>query len=62
MQYTPEVRTDAAALSSPNELAKLIRKLRWMGLDDEARRLQLVMRTLPVEERGSVSIGPFSTD
>ena len=62
MQYTPEVWTDAAALSSPNELAKLIRKLRWMGLDDEARRLQLVMRTLPVEERGSVSIGPFSTD
>ena len=62
MQYTPEVGTDAAALSSPNELAKLIRKLRWMGLDDEARRLQLVMRTLPVEERGSVSIGPFSTD
>jgi len=62
MQYTPEVRTDAAALSSPNELAKLTRKLRWMGLDDEARRLQLVMRTLPVEERGSVSIGPFSTD
>ena len=62
MQYTPEVRTDAAALSSPNELAKLIRKLRWMGLDDEARRLQLVMRTLPVEERGSVSIEPFSTD
>ena len=62
MQYTPEVRTDAAAPSSPIELAKLIRKLRWMGLDDEARRLQLVMRTLPVEERGSVSIGPFSTD
>ena len=62
MQYTPEVRTDAAAPSSPTELAKLIRKLRWMGLDDEARRLQLVMRTLPVEERGCVSIGPFSTD
>ena len=62
MQYTPEVRIDATAPSSPTELAKLIRKLRWMGLDDEARRLQLVMRTLPVEERGSVSIGPFSTD
>ena len=62
MQYTPEVRMDAATPSSPTELAKLIRKLRWMGLDDEARRLQLVMRTLPVDERGSVSIGPFSTD
>ena len=62
MQHTPEVRTEAVAPSSPTELAKLIRKLRWIGLDDEARRLQLVMRTLPVEERGSVSIGPFSTD
>jgi hypothetical protein len=62
MQDTLEVRTDSAVPSSPAELAKLIRKLRWIGLDDEARRLQLVMRTLPVDERGSVSIGPFSTD
>jgi hypothetical protein len=47
---------------SPAELGKLIRKLRWIGMDDEALRLQRVMRMLPVEERGSVSIGPFSTD
>jgi hypothetical protein len=47
---------------SPHEWAKLIRKLRWIGLDDEARRLELAVSTLPQEERGSVSIGPFSTD
>jgi hypothetical protein len=40
-------------------LAKLIRKLRWIGLDDEARRLELAVSTLPPEERGSVSVGPF---
>jgi hypothetical protein len=42
--------------------AKLIRKLRWIGLEDEARRLQLAVRTLTPEGRGSVSAGPFSTD
>ena len=47
---------------SPHELAQLIRKLRWIGLDDEARRLELAVSTLPPEERGSVSIGPFSAD
>jgi hypothetical protein len=46
----------------PRDWAKLIRKLRWIGLEDEARRLQLAVRTLPPEERGSVSAGPFSTD
>lgn len=44
------------------EWSKLIRKLRWIGLEDEARRLELAVSTLPPEERGSVSVGPFSTD
>ena len=44
------------------EMAKLIRKLRWIGLEDEARRLQRVASTLPPEETGSVSVGPFPTD
>jgi hypothetical protein len=48
--------------NSPHELAKLIRKLRWIGLDDEARRLEQAVSTLPPEERGTMSIGPFSTD
>jgi hypothetical protein len=47
---------------SSHEWARLIRKLRWIGLDDEARRLELAVLTLPPEERGSVSAGPFSTD
>jgi hypothetical protein len=47
---------------SSHEWAELIRKLRWIGLDDEARRLERAVSTLPPEERGSVSVGPFSTD
>lgn len=45
-----------------SEWSKLIRKLRWIGLEDEARRLETAVSTLPPEERGSVSAGPFSTD
>ena len=44
------------------EWARLIRKLRWIGLEDEARRLEHAVSTLPPEERGTVSVGPFSTD
>jgi hypothetical protein len=44
------------------EWARLIGKLRWIGLDEEARRLELAVTTLPPDERGSVSVGPFSTD
>ena len=53
-----------ASLTPSGEWAKLIRKLRWIGLEDEAQQLQRALRTLPVEERGrgSVCEGPFSTD
>jgi hypothetical protein len=47
---------------SSREWARLIRKLRWIGMDEEARRLELAVRTLPPEERGSVSVGLFPTD
>ena len=47
---------------SSGEWAKLIRKLRWVGLEEEARRLELAMSALPPEQRGCVSAGPSSTD
>jgi hypothetical protein len=40
----------------------LIVKLRWIGLEDEARHLQQALSTLPPEESGIVAVGPFSTD
>ena len=52
-------RAGSGRRDSPDELAQLIRKLRWIGLDDEARRLELAVSTLPPEERGSVSVEPF---
>lgn len=43
-------------------LTQMIIKLRWMGLENEARQLELEARRLPVEQRCGVSFGPFSTD
>ncbi len=50
------------AHQQPQDLAKLIRKLRWIGMEDEACRLQMVVASLPPDERGTVSAEPFSTD
>jgi len=44
------------------EWTKLIRKLRWIGLENEAKRLEEAVSTLPPEQRGSVSAQPFPTD
>jgi hypothetical protein len=62
MQQAQESRVISMNERPPCEWAKLIRKLRWIGLEDEARRLELAVSTLPPEERGSVSVGPFNTD
>jgi len=62
MKHLQETHIRPAMQSSPGEWAKLIRKLRWIGLEDEARSLQLAVSTLPADQRGSVSAGPFATD
>lgn len=41
---------------------RLLRKLRWIGLDDEARRLELALSTLPAEERCSPMAETTNTD
>lgn len=46
----------------PHDWARLIRKLRWIGLEDEAKRLELVVSTLPSDERDAVLFEPFDTD
>jgi hypothetical protein len=51
-----------ATRPAPQDRARLIRKLRWAGLEDEARRLEAAVRDLPPAERGIVSFEPFSTD
>ncbi len=58
-----QTATDVIAVpQQPNSRAELIRKLRWIGMEEEAYRLQVAVRSLPPEERGTVSSGPFSTD
>jgi DNA-directed RNA polymerase specialized sigma24 family protein len=44
------------------EWIKLIRKLRWIGMDEEAQRLQRAVSTLPPDERAAVVADPFGTD
>jgi hypothetical protein len=44
------------------EWARLIRKLRWIGMDEEAHHLQMALCGLPPHERYAVLAGPFSTD
>ena len=48
--------------ASRSALTKTIIKLRWIGLEDEAKQLELEARRLPAEQRCGVSSGPFSTD
>jgi hypothetical protein len=56
----PNEPQDASDL--PRDWPKLIRKLRWVGLDEEACRLQQAACRVPPDERQTVSAGPFSTD
>lgn len=44
------------------EWVRLIRKLRWIGLEEEARCLELAVSTVPSEQRSTVLAGPLSTD
>ena len=62
MEPARENEASSIDRQSLHDWGKLIRKLRWIGLEDEARRLEQAVSTLPPEERGSVSVGPFSTD
>jgi hypothetical protein len=51
-----------ATAQHPHDLWKLVRKLRWIGLEDEARRLQLAMRGVSPEPGGTILSETFCTD
>jgi hypothetical protein len=44
------------------EIAKLVRKLRWIGKEDEAKRVEHLLRQVPLTDRPCVLAEPFSTD
>ncbi len=62
MKFTNQSEASVEDERVPRDWAKLICKLRWIGLEEEAWRLQLAVWTLTPEARGSISAGPFSTD
>ena len=46
----------------PQELAKLIGKLRWIGMEDEAERVQMRLAACRVPPMESVLGAPLDTD
>ena len=57
MTHAQECDTRPPAQRAPGEWAKLIRKLRWIGLEDEARSLQLAVSTLPTKSGAACRSG-----
>ena len=55
-----EIASEARPL--PRDWARLIQKLRWIGLDDEAARLERAVSKLPLDQRCQLSLGPADTD
>ena len=45
-----------------NNLTVRIRKLRWMGMEDEARALERELKSAPAIETDSVLAAPRNTD
>jgi hypothetical protein len=46
----------------PQDWAPLIRKLRWIGLTEEARRLEDAVSTIALAERDKTEFGPSRAD
>jgi hypothetical protein len=46
----------------PRDWARLIQKLRWIGLDDEAAKLEWAVSKLPLDQRCELSLCPADTD
>ena len=55
VDVTPEQRAAC-------EVVKLIRKLRWIGMEREAKQLQMALIGFPSDKRASLVAGPHSTD
>jgi hypothetical protein len=48
--------------SPSTDLVKLIRKLRWIGLEEEAHQLEIAVSKFPPERRAAVLANTSSTD
>ena len=61
MQFTQTVAPPPDVLES-QKCMQLILKLRWIGLYDEADRLERAARSLAPDDRGAVLAEPMGTD
>jgi hypothetical protein len=52
----------APDMRETQECMQLILKLRWIGLTDEADRLERAARSLAPDDRGTVLADPANTD
>jgi hypothetical protein len=54
-------RTELAlAERTPNELVNLVKKLRWLGMEEEAAQVQVLLRQ--ADAAATVLAGPWDTD
>jgi hypothetical protein len=62
LQVTHNLSTELSNEDASAELVKRIRKLRWIGMDDEAEKIQRELKRLPAGLCGSVLADPYGTD
>ena len=63
MEYPSDIgeRPDVAvAERTPSELVNLIKKLRWIGMEEEAARIQILLRR--ADAAATLLAGPWDTD
>ncbi len=62
-QHTPlHQQTSPDTTGASNEMVKLIRKLRWIGMDEEAQKLQRELTLREAAPADSVVATPHETD
>lgn len=62
LPYPIPANVTVSGYEESSECTKLIRKLRWIGLDEEAKRLEEALRTFAPKGRDTVLAEPVSTD
>lgn len=62
LQHRPSQNLPLGETRGPNETIKLIRKLRWIGMDEEAQKLQRELTLRDAAPDDSVVATPRETD
>jgi len=57
----PQVAFDAES-QPPRDWARLLRKLRWIGLEADAERLEVAVCAVPPEQRSGAAVASSDTD